>query len=1717
MQGTSNFTSFEAKQLTNSYGANNAPVYFDNGVPHILTKIGSNNQPVYVNSNGIITPLTYTANRLYYSQSAEGDNPSTAFIPTSHYASNNSVAINSISAPETNFYVNGNMRVSLGTASAINNKSFVLGNNLGIHLSFGNDGLQAYANPNSVSTLLINPYGGTIQIGSSTNVTAGNYYGRQAFKTAQGFVYEGIQTVSDDSNHPLWMADTNNGTPAYSNYISYNPYVGFLTINNSEAENGGIRSTSGKLTIQSAENLIMSYGNGQNTVFSMGTSEVLRLNSSGKVVINGNSEIVGQTSASLYVVGNTITTGTTMTNNLTITSQTNENHLVFSNIGNNCIIVPFNEEGVNLILGISPATPSYIWNATSYSPATDNALSLGNLTHKWQALYLATNNEGHDSALKFVNNQIIYSYIDSTMTELNLVGAQSIKLYPNINDDTIGIIINSTSIMPITTNTMTLGTDGNRWAQLFIGAQNTYGSNTNPIYWYNGLPYAITYTTNRLYYSASENSFEASKHYTDENTIALGWYKDHTTNYDQNYFLYVNGTSYFNGSSMIAGNILPAFDERYNLGARGGNRFAHLFIGNDDSYGAINHPIYWKDGVPSPLTDTIGSLVQPVYLLEGEITAINYVTNRLYYSASTNQFTSTNHYSSDSKVAINWYAEPDAAAYNLDENFYVNGDSYHNGNDTHAGNITPSTNNTYSFGNITNRWANGFFYNTINIGTSAYVNQNSAAPGTWIEAGLIKLRTEGASIIDMNCNLSAAEYNTRLLADAIGRLHIMYSANPTLTYNNRTVEINLYNEGSLYSSGNIETSNQVRINTNTTNKGFYLDVSTIPQASLYIQSIGTETVSGNTILTLGNSLTNIAGQSRGHIYLYADNDSYTDIQAQGNGNRTFYLPNYNNVMYATHVGSNNAVGTNSASNTTNTAQPVYVATNGRITAITNAIATTYGGTGNNTFTQDRLVYSEANNKLSSTTITSNGTYLGNVSYLDINQAHPASPTYRLVVNGNSNFKDNITIDSGKTINFANTKQQYIQWNNSTDAIDNVGSWYGICQANNKIYIAHASGIELCTNNGPINLSSLGAQGTISIKTNNSNILLQGTLSNVVASNNIITSFMLDTSNKQVKFITGGQENSISLLNNGNVIPNTGNTDGTVGTLTKGVYSNAGVITAMTYYLKADVNEIEVDNTSNLLAYYSGKNAISPGTITTDGTSYIRGIGNYTNGSYALETNTFICNDWIRTVGDTGWLSETYGGGWYMIDEDWIRNYTKDIFISKGTTLRAQYKIEIGNEDATANDLKFYVTNVGDGYFSNKLGIGAIDSTNTYKLYVNGKTYLNGNLDFAPTGDTGTSSGINWTGSTDSASIYYKVATAGQGILCINASDVSGETNKNSKISFQNNGSEKLYIDNNGVRPVSQKLTFLQGLSNAPINMTDINTTNYYYPWICVKNTSNTKYFSMGVKGTEFYWIGSATSRTSGNYDHGMSLDIHSGKLTVESLDSGSISGTSITATYNFYGSLIGNVTGNVTGNVSGNCGGNANSASSIAITSNSGVNYLVGVSTTTGNQAGHIYSPVYMKGGSITADRVYNAVWNDIAECRLTADIQVGQVVVETPSGMMIPSTERLQASARITSDTYGYCMGHPEDDGTPIAIAGRVLAYPYRDKSEYKLGAAVCAAPGGTVDIMTRDEIMMYPDRIIGTVSEIPNYETWDGHYKKKDNNREPTEIKGRIWIYVR
>lgn len=55
---------------------------------------------------------------------------------------------------------------------------------------------------------------------------------------------------------------------------------------------------------------------------------------------------------------------------------------------------------------------------------------------------------------------------------------------------------------------------------------------------------------------------------------------------------------------------------------------------------------------------------------------------------------------------------------------------------------------------------------------------------------------------------------------------------------------------------------------------------------------------------------------------------------------------------------------------------------------------------------------------------------------------------------------------------------------------------------------------------------------------------------------------------------------------------------------------------------------------------------------------------YAGGIYA---GTILANDWFRSEGNTGWLNQTYSGGWYMSDSYFIRCYgEKSVYLGSGS-------------------------------------------------------------------------------------------------------------------------------------------------------------------------------------------------------------------------------------------------------------------------------------------------------------------------------------------------------------------------------------------------------------------------------------------------------------------
>jgi hypothetical protein len=162
------------------------------------------------------------------------------------------------------------------------------------------------------------------------------------------------------------------------------------------------------------------------------------------------------------------------------------------------------------------------------------------------------------------------------------------------------------------------------------------------------------------------------------------------------------------------------------------------------------------------------------------------------------------------------------------------------------------------------------------------------------------------------------------------------------------------------------------------------------------------------------------------------------------------------------------------------------------------------------------------------------------------------------------------------------------------------------------------------------------------------------------------------------------------------------------------------------------------------------------------------------------------------------------------------------------------------------------------------------------------------------------------------------------------------------------------------------------------------------------------------------------------------------------------------------------------------------------------------------NDASSYTKTMTLQSAKVTAHvPLYGAVWNDYAEYRTQKEaVKPGYCVASADNGEVYKTTEKFQACDGIVSDTFGFAIGETDECKTPLAVAGRVLAYCEGDRYSYHSGDTVCAGPDGKVCKMTREEIREWPDRIVGIVSEIPEYETWGSGN---------VPVDGRIWIKVK
>lgn len=153
---------------------------------------------------------------------------------------------------------------------------------------------------------------------------------------------------------------------------------------------------------------------------------------------------------------------------------------------------------------------------------------------------------------------------------------------------------------------------------------------------------------------------------------------------------------------------------------------------------------------------------------------------------------------------------------------------------------------------------------------------------------------------------------------------------------------------------------------------------------------------------------------------------------------------------------------------------------------------------------------------------------------------------------------------------------------------------------------------------------------------------------------------------------------------------------------------------------------------------------------------------------------------------------------------------------------------------------------------------------------------------------------------------------------------------------------------------------------------------------------------------------------------------------------------------------------------------------------------------------------IYAASGIKSNTGVYNAVWNDLADC-----IPVDDKCKVEPGYCYCFDGERYYKSTKyldegivgIDSDTYGMNMGRkPGLNQMDVAVAGFVLAYV--DK-EYKPGTPLTCTENGYLTEIKKEDKIEYPERIVATYWKSEPADEWGSDSRK-------VKVNGRKWVKV-
>lgn len=260
--------------------------------------------------------------------------------------------------------------------------------------------------------------------------------------------------------------------------------------------------------------------------------------------------------------------------------------------------------------------------------------------------------------------------------------------------------------------------------------------------------------------------------------------------------------------------------------------------------------------------------------------------------------------------------------------------------DITVNNIFTHTNNTYDIGTTGTRWQTAYLATSICLGA---INEtyNSNSLGNFMGPGLFTSNIVSTGNYGYYLFGNGVEYaywkittlGTNSANGVQGALGEVY-----LTLGNATAQ-----GAADASTGENNARGIVKLyHTDATYSEYYADGwisdGNIQEYRMIGQTSTTANTERWTIVSLGNdgNVSTTNSHSQGKLRIYSSGTTYTDIVSQSGYSKPFYLPAYNDDMYAVHAGSNAQVGSEII--------PVYVAANGRITPSSTSVGDEYNPT-----------------------------------------------------------------------------------------------------------------------------------------------------------------------------------------------------------------------------------------------------------------------------------------------------------------------------------------------------------------------------------------------------------------------------------------------------------------------------------------------------------------------------------------------------------------------------------------------------------------------------------------------------------------------------------------------------------------------------------------------------------------------------------------------------